>query len=428
MNRRHFLKKSAIGLCPKMFPILGSILKVSHSFANTKTPHFFLQLKVQGGMDVTLGLDPKTHHNGLTQKDIFLEYRAEDIYKSGGISLGPSALPLVKHVNDITIINGINMKRDADHISLTDYINSGNGNGNTATLPVEIGALNGTGPLGVLIDHSINSGSRNIVMSSTNDILNSQAGDMDAINLLSYYDFNNLEKSSLNKALQGLSKASKPLKSVMELLDQYKEDQGQIEIDKYLAAALSFSQGLSNQAVLQIMSSSGTLDTHTNHEEKHLLAQKEIWQKVSDIFDLFKSIEFEGKSLFDHTTFMVTTEFSRTPFLNNSKGKDHNPYTNSVLLAGKNISSHQTFGASHIIPGRGRLNSESLHFSTPMDFETGQLIKNESELTKSTGMIYPEHVASTIANIYGVSSNFSSVDTNIYKPIPGLFKESLRTM
>jgi uncharacterized protein (DUF1501 family) len=159
------------------------------------------------------------------------------------------------------------------------------------------------------------------------------------------------------------------------------------------------------------------LDSHSDHEKNHLEAQTSAWTNVAEIFSIFKNLQYKntGKSLFDMTTFAVVSEFSRTPALNASKGKDHNPLTNSVLLAGKNIVGGETVGASRLISRQQSKTNQSKHVSLPIDYTTGDVATTRKQADLANfNYITPDRVVGTIASAIGVDVNrFKSVDMTL---------------
>jgi hypothetical protein len=148
----------------------------------------------------------------------------------------------------------------------------------------------------------------------------------------------------------------------MELLGDLNRAIGQV--------GLAFSAGLSRVAMIEVNSTDLALDTHSNHEKNHLRVQTQIWQQVSDIFELFKKLPYNDEdSLFDQTLFLVSNEFSRTPFLNSARGKDHNVNTNSFLVAGAGApSSGAVIGGSRVIPNSQSRTGRARHVGRPFDF------------------------------------------------------------
>ena len=72
-----------------------------------------------------------------------------------------------------------------------------------------------------------------------------------------------------------------------------------------------------------------SLDTHTDHESNHLRSLTDVFRQIADVLALLDRAELLG-----HTTVYITSEFSRSPSLNNSQGKEHNAFTNSAILMG----------------------------------------------------------------------------------------------
>ncbi len=397
MNRRQFMKlTSALGLV-QFYPLA--------SFSQTAKPtmgadkdikKFFVLLQGSGGMDVTLGLDPKSHTKSTDQKDIFIEYRPEDIFAKGNIKLGPAAMPLKSYADDLAIINGVVMRSDVGHQSLINYMSTGDGANNLASLPVEFNIQFNKTIFGVLADTSeLLMGQRTSKTTQVSDLI-SQNGQNAEVN-----DFLNLHLQSSryeNKVQKDLLAFAEIKKAIIEKAMQLQNQYEATETQSVIAACFLAGQALSAQ--LDIGSEQGNnenLDTHNSHEGVHLTNQTNVWQTVSDFFKLFKSLPYGGSTLFDHTTFMVVSEFSRTPFLNADLGKDHNVFTNSVLLSGYGIKGGQTIGASHVIPRGQSPLGYAQHFGSPVDYKTGQVVMSN----QGTGLIFPENVIKSVAKAIG---------------------------
>jgi hypothetical protein len=200
---------------------------------------------------------------------------------------------------------------------------------------------------------------------------------------------------------------------LQEKLAEFKRDSIAIEDRHVLAAALA--SGAAHQGQLELPVPFFELDTHSNHEKRHLEAQKKVWESVASIFKLFKSVSYEGTSLFDLTTFMVVSEFSRTPALNAAKGKDHNPFTNSVLLAGKGVRGGQTCGASRLIPRKETETGMPDHIAWPYDYKAQKLATGPD----GASFLFPENVVQTVGKIFDRPASFAPVDASV-PVIPGV--------
>ncbi len=385
----------------------------SFSQANPQEPHFFVLLRASGGMDATLGLDPLVMPADATQSDIFIEYRPEDIVAAEGLKFGPAAKSLAKYANQSAVVNGIMMKRDAGHETGLQYMSTGRGDGSVAILPVELAVTYGSGPYGVIFNRFIYAANRIIPSCSHEDILN-EAKTVPLADLLKPLEPKKDQVSHLANALRGIinSKAitNKLIKAIADVKKEHADAPTHVQ-----AILAAFISGASQQAVLDI--DDQNLDTHSDHVKVHLEAQTAVWQQVSDIFSRFEKTKFHNGNLMDYTTFLVITEFSRTPFLNGAKGKDHNTDTNSVLIAGKGVKGGQTVGASKVIPAKKSVTGTGLHIATAYDPKTGLPATGPNGAT----FIYPENVIRTVAEIFGNPPGFSSVASNV-SVIKGILK------
>ena len=427
MNRRDFIiqyyQLLGAGLATHLLPFSFDKLQ-AQNLTQFNPDHFFLLLRVEGGMDVTLGLDPKTHVDGSTQEDIFLEYTEDNIIQSGNLKLGPAAASLAQFSNDVLIINGIHMRRDAGHEALNDYIHSGSGNGTSPILAVELAATTAQGPMGVIVNGNTLSGQRQVALTNTSTLLSTNNSYADATDLFASAGLEG--DSTFNRTLDMYIKSKEPIQLFLKTLNDYKVANGDVTgfLQDILSVAIAFTSGLSRQSSMFIRDNQGLidLDTHSNHEIRHLEQQKRVWDFVSESFKIFKSIPYKDGSLFDHTTFMVATEFSRTPYLNAAKGKDHNAFTNSVLLAGKGFNTNKSIGASHVIKKGESKFGEPLHIATPIDYKTGQVVATKESSHSDVGLIFPENVVRTVTSLFGDVKDFSSFNLSAIKPIPGAAK------
>jgi uncharacterized protein (DUF1501 family) len=88
------------------------------------------------------------------------------------------------------------------------------------------------------------------------------------------------------------------------------------------------------------------LDTHFGSQAVHAANQKAGWDALGDLVsDLKMSAHPGGGTFMDKTTIVVFSEFSRTPLINASNGRDHH-ITNSCMLLGAGIKPNTVFGKS----------------------------------------------------------------------------------
>ncbi|MBX9767937.1 MAG: DUF1501 domain-containing protein [Bdellovibrionales bacterium] len=364
---------------------------------------FFILVQASGGMDVTLGLDPYVMPEGCDSKDMFIEYTPEEILRSDlapKIRLGPAASPLLPYASRLTIFNGVLMNdTDNGHTANLGYISTGNGEGKNSSLAVEFAIAQGLKPYGVLFEGSVQVGSRASPVTKATELLTGEAAN--SADLLAYF-MQGQSPSEYTQAVKSIVDAKPAMAGFQKTLELLKTS-GQMKSVHAIAAA--FSAGLSNSAQLDLNAS---LDTHSNHERSHLTAQKSAWTQVAEIAKVLTAVPYgpHGNSLLDHTTVMVVSDFSRTPFLNPSKGKDHNPQTNSVLLLGGGSTKLSgTVVGSSMLVNRSRSGiGEARHIAAPYNFATQAPARSRAEAeSKNVDYIYPENVAATVAELIGIN-------------------------
>lgn len=381
------------------------------SWALEADDRYFVLVRTFGGMDVTLGLDPQILPPDADAQDMFVEYRPDEIVSAGGLRLGPSAVALAPHAADCLILNGVMMRRDAGHDVVNLYMATGRGDGKAATLPVELALSLGGGPYGVVMSQSAYLAGKAATLSATRDIL----ADTDPTKLITMLEEklklpSGFGNTPLLQAQRKVVESKQAAMSLNTLLKQYLASGEKVD-DRHITAA-AFAAGAARQAHLDVPLAGIGLDTHSQHEGNHLRAQKGVWEWTAGLFSLFKKA-----GLFEKTTFMVISEWARTPALNAAKGKDHNPFTNSVLLAGRGVQGGKVIGASRLITRKKAANGFSDHVAWPFDYKEQKL----AEGPKGASFFYPENVIRTVGEIFGNPPNFTPVPKTT-AIIPGVVK------
>ncbi|MBL7715369.1 MAG: DUF1501 domain-containing protein [Bdellovibrionales bacterium] len=358
--------------------------------------HFLVLYELGEGADTLAGLDPRIHQKGEDEKDFFIPYRSEERIRFGESFLGPAASPLMPHLADIGVVNGIMMYRDVGHESLSNFLASGNPSGMNPRMSSALSFCEHRGHGGVMVNGTSDPSPSPVQQTSLFDLSNGSL----------IQDYQQIKDSILEEdgsSNDYFSELVKKLGVVASAADQMSRIKSQIDAQNpgirsehaWLAAA--FASGFSMQANLLPNSDAPTLDSHSNYEADHATAQVASWQYLADIMTLFKKVPYGSGSLFDHTTFMAYNEFSRTPYLNAAAGKDHNPLTNSVLLAGKGVQGGVVVGESQIITRGKSVVNEALHIAKPFDFESQSAV---AAAGKGQKFIDPTNVAATIAQIF----------------------------
>lgn len=419
MNRRNFLQNSFLSPVATrlisgsgLMPLLSQI-----AHARTATPvdpsqaKYFVMIRMTGGWDITLGLEPKQHSANSDQNDMFIEYTSDKILDAKGVKLGPAASPLLPYAGEFSVVNGIiTATSDNGHDANLEYLSSGNGEGKAPYLPVEIAMASQSGSLGMVFSGRAKGGDRPVMVSSTSNVQSL----VNSLNLAEFADYlgASTAQSDIYRAQQALLKDANRMDDLINRLRLLPSSGGGVstsELDT-LTLAATFLSGTAFQGQIDL---SLNLDSHSQHEKQHLDEQTKGWNQVAKIFDIFKKAPVGGgASLFDRTLFVVISEFSRTPALNSAKGKDHNPLTNSLLLAGGLAKGGKVVGESHLITRSRSTTGTSIHAALPIDFTSGKIAHTKSEAQSGAfKYITPEPVVATIGDLMGVDwAKFKSVD------------------
>ena len=425
MNRRDFLQILSSVAASSALPASFFIPRLASAAGSTFDPdsaRYFVLVRMAGGWDVTLGLDPKTHAATDTQDDMFLEYAPDKIIDAAGVPLAPAAAALLPFKGQFSVINGlITASRDNGHDANLNYVSTGNGEGKAPSLTVELANSAASGPLGVVFSGSTNSLDRQVMISSIGSV-ESLAESLKLTDFQNYIA-NSGTKDDYYQGQQALLKSAGQLDDLIARLGKVPpRGTSSAEHDAQILA-VTFASGNSLQGQIDIQGLN--LDTHSSHEGAHLREQSKGWSDVAAIFNVFRAtpIGTRGQSLFDRTVFMVISEFGRTPSLNTAKGKDHNPLTNSVLLAGGLVKGGQVIGQSHLITKAKSITGASIHTALPIDFTSLKVAQTRKEAEAGAFQyITPEPLVASIAQAMQVDwKRFNSVPANT-PTLPNLFK------
>lgn len=412
-SRRDFLKDSlllggtllggsALGLLTPLHQALA--LEKNLNPALNTLNEFFIEISIPGGWMTNLHLDPWILNERPLESDYFIEYLQSDLVfnqnsnSSTPLILGPTMQSLLPFTDSMTIINGIFMSStNQDHIAQRKYAFSGDGSGLIGSMAHFIESCNEHSPYGVISENDF-LGQLNIETRNPTSLLQFSE------NTFIPSEFDN-PNSPITKSLQ----AELIYKT---RIDKFKNDIGSIPNSdtmtqkKYKSIAYSLINNLSRSASIEI---SKNLDTHSNHPQSHFSQLKEAWDEVGLILNTFKNIEFkEGRSVFDNCHFYITSEFSRTPSLDGSKGTDHNPLNNSALIISPNLKGSQKIGASKLMPQAQSPSGKSYLIGQKIDYTTGELLLSKTDTYNKIGLIQPENMMVTLADILKIPRSYQT--------------------
>lgn len=358
----------------------------SKLWAQSSTPQFFVQIDFQGGWDTSLAMDPWTETTRLDEKDFFVEYRQDELLPMGAHFAGPAMAPLKNYFHRLAVVNGIFMARnDTGHDSASLYAKSGNGQGHLGVLGSELETRVTDSPFGILAETSIYTAqARRMIWDLKGLIANGKIKDSGL--LLDLPDKNSELSKARSAILQNLAKVKAFNQEVAK---------GPSPLTKGRAIAAAFSSGLSGSATFTV---SKFFDTHSDHPTTHMKDLLEAFIEVRDVLDTLATtpgIGIQG-SLLDQTTVMMVSEFTRTPALNASKGKDHNAQCNSAILMGPGIKPGVIGGSKVVTRAETQIANPYL-VGLPLDKVTYQTVTHRDDAF----ILRPECVAATVAKSMG---------------------------
>ncbi|CAN5950111.1 unnamed protein product [Sphagnum jensenii] len=134
------------------------------SFLQDRLDGYFLLITVEGGWDTTLSLDPWSSSERPAESDLYLEYSRSDLVDFGPLGpLGPAAQALKPWAQKMALLRGMVMSTvDNGHVILRKYAMTGDSGSLRGDFPVELAAAWPDTMLGVLSNHEVYSGVRDV--------------------------------------------------------------------------------------------------------------------------------------------------------------------------------------------------------------------------------------------------------------------------
>ena len=424
MNRREFLKHgntfilgaSALSGLASLFP--GGVLAASGARKDDSLPHLFLIVRVRGGMDSTLGLNPWLGQRP-DPADLYLDRDYEVLASVGAteIALGPSALPLRPHVGDIAVVGGVFMgPNDLGHSAAENYMATAKAKPNAPHFIAELAECYRQYRLdkreAVLFNGSLNTFDlTQLARLPIQPLLESGAeegigGGIPRLTALN---------SAFAKAHSTLLKfsGSETKRRLETLLDDLRLSHDELLAEHAVVASFAADHARFGQIDWDYFE----LDAHENFIGTHQRVQRIVWGRLASLIDLMKNTAYLDTQipLFPNlVTLLVTTEFSRLPFLNGSDGKDHNYFDNSVLLGGRGIKGGRLLGGHHLFVRDGRRRQSQLS-GCHIDYGSGRVVKNGYYNTQHidavseggrVALIRPENILRSLGEVFGVDYEF----------------------
>lgn len=426
MDRRELLKLGLGSLA------VGSFSHWPWAFATPKTDdHFFLTIFANGGWDTSYLFDARPLK--MTEQGWIQNYLGQEpeLWGQGDLHqwmCSPLVAPLKEHRDDFSLIKGVTMATTFDgHPQNVNYTFTGNPFGGEAFFPVMNQSRSAAMPLDGVPSSNLylaaNNFSKTVNFSASglqSFIQKLRSFPIDTNDLGLHYIGERARSTGEGKGVfakgarqlnQGLEESAGLASKIQRLeLDTTEED-----------STLSYLKML-HQLFTQKICFSGTLELFENfdsHSADIAKSQPTNSQKVvetlSKVFSFLKQTPFDSRrSLFDVTTVMVTSEFSRTMRIHGSPieltGTNHNPQNNMVMLAGKGIRGGQLVGESDFQSAEESLSKAHLTIdpkkekimAQPFDFKTQKAIPTLPEKFEVTNYINMANVVNTMYSLFDV--------------------------
>lgn len=437
LDRRRLLR---LGSASTGLWLMKDFLRPAVARAGEADPHFFLQVMFIGGMDSSYTFDARPL--AMTEAKLQVNHggQAPILYRgSNGQEtwMAPYASPLSRHMSDISVLNGVVMMPAFDgHDNNVGFLITGNPFGGEAMMPhLNEGvdklpldyALVGKGRLLTTISNSDNSVPLSVESAKafTGRVQAVQGlGDASPLKtfLLNRMLVNGAGKGKLSAAARAMADSFQrmpPLAASLQDLAIDDKNPDDILQAASLIAAM-FKGNVTRGAMLVFdtdLSQTQNLDNHDSASAKALPGViTKLMTQLAGVFDTLKATPYDDKrSVFDVTTVLVGSEFARTmrqtyqPI--EESGTDHNPMTNTILVAGKGIKGGQVIGQSDFQSAaeQDKLSGAHLSFDPmkvkamgrPFDFDKGVPRTDLPAAYQPADFLTFSSVANTIYKIFG---------------------------
>ena len=447
MDRRGFLRNMLVlGGGLTSFAGVGPFQRLGYADAlPSGEPRFYVFAYFGGGWDVLLGLDPRDprrfNEDNVASTRIQPAYDmlgpgADIITTDSGIELGPFIGEMQDHIDQMCIIRGMSMETLTHDVGRRRFLTGkapagldARGSSAATWLAGHLGAEEPIANLAVSIE-SYNRDQPAFASALAVDSV------PDLIEVLRAADpaLMEYETNALNDLFAGAADCEQALRSPMWQIAEEARQRAEFTVASGFSDLFEFGAGSEEmeairshygigtdmrapeaQAAMAAQSlmagitrvvsfqATGGLDTHfDNWATDQGARQRRGFNAVARLASDLANHEYldTGTSWLDHTTIVGFSEFSRTPLLNATDGRDH-ALMNSCFLMGGNVRGGQVIGESSDIGMN----------PTPVTISTG---------VPSLGgdMIRPEHVIQALFEDAGMSGDPADLRVG---PLGGIF-------
>ena len=407
MKRRNFL--NMLGYASAGLALPFPKFALADGFEPYTGP-LLVTIQANGGWDVSSFCDPKVNTESTILNNWANGMTANDLPKAGNIPYAPfanNASLFERFSSSMLVINGVDMQTNAHgtgrthtwsgrtargYPSLTalfayekapqlpvSYLNFG-GYAETARL-IRFSRIDKVGELRRILEPNITGSAAKIrnyySKNDLNDIITAQQERLARIKS----DTSLLPRQKF--AMESYYEA-RPNVDALEHFASVIPGDSDIESSKSLSqaqmAVLGFKAGVTCAADVEL----GGFDTHTNHDSLQEPALSSVSETIEYLWDYA-----EAQGVADRLTVIVGSDFARTPYYNNSDGKNHWPI-GSYLIMKKNASwANRVIGATDEYQNALALNPQTL----------------KADGGAGSAILHPMHIHSALRNELGLSTN-----------------------
>lgn len=430
MDRRQFLQIALTSGSVYMLNNLIPTTSASQELANPADERLLFVIRLNGAWDTLMSTDARTSEtlNAAAFSDrefLKMDERASVKSFQHG-QLGPTMSPLFNNLQDLCIINGLMMDLNSNiHETNREYMSSGNLIKGTTFFPFALAqALKASNEIriGHRMEYEPLHDGNYINKTPTSNLTSFSNSFTDS------YEDVLLDESSAAQMQKTIITQNRNEKEAIDILNQLiLKTNDSLSSDKtgYKQVSLALAGlGSGYLKMAQVdMVNDAELDTHGSHRARHIPTLTAAFDHISKIIKFMKETPYKldpnaKKSLFDMTTVVITSEFSRTTYVEGYDGTSHNQYNNSCILFGSNVRGGTLIGESQIYKKSENkaYDQECLYHASPFDFQTQKALSRQ-EIGKTPlanigickpgrcfDYIYPETIWRTIAAQYGVDS------------------------
>jgi hypothetical protein len=433
-TRRDFLKIS-LGSA-------GTLLLPGADFLQASEPrdndHFFLMIVLNGGADSSYMFDARPL--SMTRSGKIQNYLGKEptpwIGHNGGATLAsPLTKPLAPFRNRLSVLNGVYMTPSFDgHLQNMNFLFTGNPFGGdsfiphlnlpeTGREPNSLDSIMSTDAMTVSVDnHSgvvpLRPGTVGGFAASLREVTPLLPGDELAGFMRQRMAANAIGPGRMAAGTRLMLSALDESPRVHRQLAQIKAPRHRArqppEAETLALIAECFRLSISRSAIYV------TAEQFDVHAPDQARGQPKLFTSAIDkIATLFKGLAetpFDAKrSMFDVTTVMVASEFSRTMRAEeepvDNTGTHHNQFSNSILLGGKGIRSGLVVGASDLATDAATASPAHLAMDPhvlrvlgcPFDFATMKTRTDQPDAFEITDYLTIGSVVNTIYSLFGVA-------------------------